>query len=394
LADIACRFTRDTIRTTIEQNIVLRWIHEADLPALYLALQKLNLHTSGAQSIVDVTACPGTDTCKLGIASSRGLAGELRQRLAAKGLQYDEAVRDIRIKISGCFNSCGQHTVAEIGFYGSSRNVGSYRVPHFQLVLGGEWDNNAAHYGQTFGAFPSKRIPEIVDHLLELYLQGRQKGEKLRAFIGRTGKKVIKESLKPFLEVPAYEVDRSFYADWADAREFTIGDIGVGECAGEVVSLTDFGIATAEGLHFDAQVALDEGQAEVSVEKAADLALEAMLSGAQALIKLQNVDIADDPAAIIQEFQQRFYDTELFFDPYAKGKFARYLFDAYKHRTQPKNSDIAARLIQEAGLFIEAAHACNTRLLESRATAPINLFDQILVRPVPTAGKTNGNGKH
>lgn len=364
LADITRRFTQDTARTTVEQNIVLRWIHEADLPALYQALSQINLHTPGAQSIVDITACPGTDTCKLGIASSRGLAAELRQRLAAKGLQYDEAVRDIRIKISGCFNSCGQHTVAEIGFYGSSRNVNGYRVPHFQLILGGEWDNNAANYGQTFGALPSKRIPEVVDHLIEMYMQGRQNGERFRDYVVRTGKKAIKEQLKPFLAVPLHEIDPSFYTDWSDAREFSIGDIGIGECAGEVVTLTDFGIAAAEGLHFDAQVLLDEGTDETHVKGAADLALQAMLSAAQALVKVHNIDISDNPETIIREFRKRFYDTQLFFDPYAKGKFAHYLFNAYEDRHRPADLDTSRRLIEEAGLFIEAAHACNTRMLE------------------------------
>ncbi len=384
LVDIVKRFTRDTTRTTVEQNIVIRWIHEADLPALYAALKAVNLHASGAESIVDVTACPGTDTCKLGIASSRGLSGELRKRLAAKELQYNEAVRDMRIKVSGCFNSCSQHAVAEIGFYGSSRNVNGYRVPHFQLVLGGEWDNNAANYGQTFGAFPSKRVPEIVDHLLDMYMQNRAGSESFRQFIVRTGKKEIKASLKPFLTIPDYQTDRSFYADWSDAREFTIGDIGVGECAGEVVTLTDFGIATAEGLHFDAQVTLDEGNdSPESIQKSADLALEAMLSGAQALIKVQNVDIPNEPEAIINEFRSRFYDTQLFFDPYAKGKFARYLFAAYENRNEPKRKDHALQLIEEAGLFIEAAHACNTRLLEQQAAAPpVNPFDQLVSRPV------------
>lgn len=383
LADITRRFTRDTARTTVEQNIVLRWIHAADLPVLYQALSRINLHASGAQSIVDVTACPGTDTCKLGIASSRGLAGELRRRLAAKGLQVDEAVRNIRIKISGCFNSCSQHTVAEIGFYGSSRNVNGYRVPHFQLVLGGEWDNNAAHYGQTFGAIPSKRVPEVVDHLLSWYVEQHQKGERFRDFIVRLGKKEIKRQIDPFTEVPAYEVDRSFYADWADAREFTIGDIGVGECAGEVVSLTDFGIAAAEGLHFDAQVTLDERPDQAGIDKTAELALQAMLSAAQALIKLQNIDIADEPAVIINEFQQRFYDTQLFFDPFAKGKFAHYLFNAYEHQAKPKTKDIALRLIEEAGLFIEAAHACQARMAENGSNGIANPFSQYAGRVKP-----------
>lgn len=377
LADITRRFTRDTARTTVEQNIVLRWIHESDLPALYQALSEISLHEPGAESIVDITACPGTDTCKLGIASSRGLAGELRTRLAAKGLQYDEAVKDMRVKVSGCFNSCSQHTVAEIGFFGSSRNVNGYRVPHFQLILGGEWDNNAAHYGQTLGAIPSKRVPEVVDHLLDLYMQNRQNGESFRQFIVRTGKKELKSQVAPFTEVPPYEVDQSFYADWSDAREFSIGDIGVGECAGEVVTLTDFGIVTAERLHFDAQIALEEGQDQTSVARSAELSLQAMLSSAQALIKMQNIDIADDSEVIINEFRERFYETELFFDPYAKGKFARYLFNAYEHRDESKNIDIALRLIEEAGLFIEAAHACYQRMLENGANKPINPFPKL-----------------
>ncbi|MCB0179803.1 MAG: nitrite/sulfite reductase [Anaerolineae bacterium] len=382
LADITRRFTGDAARTTVEQNILLRWIHEADLPALYQALRQINLHASGAQSIVDVTACPGTDTCKLGIASSRGLAGELRQRLANKNLQYDAAVRDIRIKVSGCFNSCSQHTVAEIGFFGSSRNINGFRVPHFQLILGGEWDNNAAHYGQTFGAVPSKRVPEVVDHLLTLYMEERQNGEKFREYIARRGKKAIKAEIDPFTTVPSYNEDHSYYADWADAREFTIGDIGVGECAGEVVSLTDFGIALAEGLQFEAQVAVEKTTDQASVDNAARLALEAMVSAAQAVIKVQNIDVSNDPAVIVDEFKTRFYDTELFFDPYAKGKFAHYLFNAYEHRDKPKTLDIALRLIEEAGLFIEASHACNERLQAAQLTAPANPFTELLSRKV------------
>ncbi|MCB0173529.1 MAG: nitrite/sulfite reductase [Anaerolineae bacterium] len=382
LADITRRFTGDAARTTVEQNILLRWIHEADLPALYQALRQINLHASGAQSIVDVTACPGTDTCKLGIASSRGLAGELRQRLANKNLQYDAAVRDIRIKVSGCFNSCSQHTVAEIGFFGSSRNINGFRVPHFQLILGGEWDNNAAHYGQTFGAVPSKRVPEVVDHLLTLYMEERQNGEKFREYIARRGKKAIKAEIDPFTTVPSYNEDYSYYADWADAREFTIGDIGVGECAGEVVSLTDFGIALAEGLQFEAQVAIEKTTDQASVDNAARLALEAMVSAAQAVIKVQNIDVSNDPAVIVDEFKTRFYDTELFFDPYAKGKFAHYLFNAYEHRDKPKTLDIALRLIEEAGLFIEASHACNERLQAAQLTAPANPFTELLSRKV------------
>ena len=370
LADVSRRFTPDATRTTVEQNLLLRWIHEADLPALYLALKALHLHTPGAQTIADVTACPGTDTCKLGIASSRGLAGELRQRLALKGYQYDEVLKHIRVKVSGCFNSCSQHTVAEIGFYGSNRLIDRHRVPHLHLILGGEWSNNAAHYGQSLGVIPTKRVPEVVDFLLDLYLKGKNNGETFPKFVNRIGKKEIKERVQPFTHVPPYAEDPSFYTDWGDAREYTIGDIGIGECAGEVVSLTNFDVAIAESLNFDATLLLEAGETNGNVQHAADKALAAMLKAAQALLKAQNVDIADTPEVIINDFRQYFYDTELIFDPFVQGKFASYLFNAFDHRHVPATLDTARQAIEEARLFIEAAYECHSRLLQAGISTP------------------------
>ena len=156
LADIARKYVGDNVRTTVEQNIVLRWVSDADLPALYQELQAVGLGDSGAGTIVDITSCPGTDTCKLGIASSRGLAGELRTQLTAKSVSLPDAIKDLRIKISGCFNSCGQHHVADIGFFGNSRRSGNHKVPHFQVVLGGKWKENAGSFGLACRRSPSK----------------------------------------------------------------------------------------------------------------------------------------------------------------------------------------------------------------------------------------------
>ena len=115
LADLVRKFSGGHVRTSVEQNIVIRWVSEADLPALYRELKAIGLGAHGAGTILDVTACPGTDTCKLGIASSRGLGRELRERLAGKFFTMDAAVKGLRIKMSGCFNSCGQHHVSDIG---------------------------------------------------------------------------------------------------------------------------------------------------------------------------------------------------------------------------------------------------------------------------------------
>jgi sulfite reductase (ferredoxin) len=205
LAVLADRFAGGNVRTTVEQNIVLRWVSEADLPSLYTELKKIGLSESGAGTIVDVASCPGTDTCKLGIASSRGLAGELRDRLALQAATMDEAVKNLRIKISGCFNSCGQHHAADIGFYGNSRNVGNYTVPHFQVMLGGQWSQNVASYGQAVGSIPSKAIPQVVERLTKRYVTERaSKTETFHEFTKRLGKKELKAMLEDLAVVPPH----------------------------------------------------------------------------------------------------------------------------------------------------------------------------------------------
>ena len=368
LVDLAREHCGDTARTTVEQNIVYRWIPEASLPAFHDGLARIGLADGGAGTIEDITACPGTDTCKLGISASRGLAGELENRLSAKAESLDDDVRKLRIKASGCFNACGQHHVSDIGFLGVSRNVGGRRVSHFQLVVGGQWTQNGASYGLAIGAFPSKRIPDLVDRLTEYWIAERQPGERFQDFIKRSGRAKLKKALDDLRHVPAYEEDPSFFADWGDAREYTIGDMGVGECAGEVVTLAEFGLAASEREVFEAQLHFDQGDAL----KAATLAYGAMLSAAKGLIKQQNPDISDDADAIVREFRERFHDTQLFHDPYAGAKFASYLFKT--HEEPPEKGDgvdqeAARRHIEEAQLFIEAAHACYDRMQTQVASA-------------------------
>ncbi len=358
VANMARRYNGGRARTTVEQNIVLRWISQADLPNLYTELAAAGLAQPGANTLVDITACPGTDTCKLGISSSRGLAAELRQRIAVRNVALDEAVKDLKIKISGCFNSCGQHHVADIGFYGVSRKVGNHAVPHFQVVLGGQWTENAGTYGLAAVAIPSKRIPDVVTRITDFYVQEREHGESFQSFIKRTGKARMRALLEDLTKVPDYVVDRSYYADWADPREYSLGDMGVGECAGEVVSLTQFGLATSERQVFEAQVHLDDGE----TVQAARMAYEAMLQAAKALIQHDNIDILDKPEHIIEEFRTRFYDTERFFDRFAGAKFANYLFRIHEEGMSDISPAEAHRRIEEAQLFIEAAHACYNRL--------------------------------
>lgn len=369
LADVARRYVGDNVRSTVEQNLVLRWVSEADLPALYAELRRLDLALGGAGKIEDVVACPGTDTCKLGIAASRGLAAELHERLVQRQQAggIDPAVRDLHIKASGCFNSCGQHHLADIGFYGVSRRIGNATVPHFRVLMGGEWENNGATYGLTIGAVPSKRIPEFIDHVTRRYLSDRHPAERFRDYVGRIGKKALKEMVDAFAAVPPYAVDRSLYSDWRDPREFTTSDITTGECAGEVVPQIEFDLQAAEQRNFEAQVYLEQGE----FQKADETAYQSMLIAARGLVRTQLWDLDEDPDRIVAEFRTRFYDTQLFQSPaagqYAGGKFALYLLNRHADRRRNFAADSARHLVEEAQLFIEAAHGCHQRLSEDRA---------------------------
>ena len=360
LAHLSDRYAGGNVRLTVEQNIVFRWVSESDLPSLYTQLKSIGLGLPGAGSIVDVTACPGTDTCKLGIASSRGLAGELRERLAAKSMELDESIRGLRIKVSGCFNSCGQHHVADLGFYGNSRNINGFTVPHFQVILGGQWNENAGSYGLAIGSIPSKAIPQVVDRLTTHFVKEKQANEIFQDYCKRIGKKQLKAMIDDLAAVPPHAQDASFYTDWGDPRAYSIGDMGVGECAGEMVSAAEFGFRDAESAAFEAQLLIESGD----YQKADHKAYEAMITAAKTLVRIQHPDVPNDPAIIVNEFRTRFVEPKIFWDRFHHGQFANYLFARHESPDTRYTQGTAHQLAEEALLFIDAAHKCHAKLLE------------------------------
>ena len=365
LAQMARKYTRETVRATVEQNLVFRWVSEGDLPELYSDLQRIGLSEAGAESISDITSCPGTDTCKLGISASRGLAGELHERLYALSEKLPPEVSKLRIKASGCFNSCGQHHIADIGFLGVGRKVGRHRMPHFQLVIGGQWANNGGSYGLAVGAIPSKRVPQVVERVTEAFMNQRSSDESFQSWVTRIGKAKIRDMCKDLMELPTYEQDPDMYRDWGDPREYTTGDMGVGECAGEIVPFVQFGLAAAERVVFDAQLKLDDGQPA----EATALAYQAMLEAAKAVTHEKNLNLGNDPDEVASEFKKLLVDTQLFRDPYAGDKFAHYFLRAHDKDSATFGLEQARQRVQEAQLFIEASHACVERMDAQQAAA-------------------------
>jgi ferredoxin-nitrite reductase/sulfite reductase (ferredoxin) len=219
------------LRTSIEQNLMLRWVRNEHLSSLFQELSKIGLAEAEAGLLRDVTSCPGAETCQLGISASRGLARALEARLKESGLSGEDVDR-IRIKVSGCPNSCGQHHVADIGFFGGARKVNERLVPHFQLMLGGLTAEGVAQFGAPILKLPARRIPEAVVRMLERYRKERQSPqETFRAFAARVGADSWKQSLEEFTTLPSYEATPEAYRDWGAETDFSLGGMGPGECA-------------------------------------------------------------------------------------------------------------------------------------------------------------------
>jgi sulfite reductase beta subunit-like hemoprotein len=229
VARLARAYGDGTARTSNEQNLILRWVREADLPSLHGELVELGLGRPGARTIHDVTSCPGADTCNLAVTKSRELASAVSERLVAANGAVDGA-ESLDVKISGCPNSCGQHHVAALGFHGTMRRVGGQAVPEYQLHLGGGIDGGGATFGRQVVKVPARRVPEAVVRLLELYKKERQGDEAPLAFFRRVDEKLVKQAVADLAEIDAATAKPEDYLDNGDDAPFKVA-IGQGECA-------------------------------------------------------------------------------------------------------------------------------------------------------------------
>ena len=231
LAKIIRRYCGGYLRTAIDQNLILRWVRTEHLVPLFSELELLGLAETEAGRLYDVTSCPGAETCQLGISASRGLARVLECRVKEVGLVGLD-IENIRIKVSGSPNSCGQHHIADIGFFGGARKVNEHLVPHFQLMLGGLAEEGKAKFGNLILKLPARRIPDAVVKILELYRKDRLSSEEaFRAFTGRVGVDYWRQALQPFENLPPFEESPESYRDWGAEADFSLGGMGPGECA-------------------------------------------------------------------------------------------------------------------------------------------------------------------
>ncbi len=294
LAVLVKDYAADDIRVTVNQGLLLKFIEKENLPYLFNALNEIGLADPGFDSTVDVTACPGTDTCNLGISSSTGIARELERIMKE---EYPDLIynSDIKIKISGCINACGQHTIANIGFHGSSSKKNGIVYPALQVMIGGGVQRDGkGSIADKITKVPSKRGPDVLKYLLNDYQENSFEGEYFNDYYRRLGKDYFYQLLKPLANSDNLVSDD--YVDWGFTEKFETA-IGVGECAGVMIDL----VAT---LLFESEEKLSWAKESLDGEMYADSiyhSYNAMISTAKSYLLALDIN-CNTQAGIINDF--------------------------------------------------------------------------------------------
>ncbi|MFQ5456281.1 MAG: sulfurtransferase TusA family protein [Nitrospirota bacterium] len=244
LAEITRNFGEGSIRTNHEQNFVLRWVHKSELPFLYKELRSAGIDAIGGGTVKDILCCTGAATCKLGICLSRGLTEAVVNKLETQDDIFGQ-IKDVKIKISGCPNSCGHHPIGAIGLHGAARRYGTHLVPSYNVMLGGRVEEGKTALGEAFGFVPAKNIPELIESFLRYFLEERRDDEDFYAYLDRIGKERMKRVVSSLSTIPEYEENRDFYIDWSSNEEFSLAGRGPGECGAGVFDLIELDLEDA-----------------------------------------------------------------------------------------------------------------------------------------------------
>jgi sulfite reductase (ferredoxin) len=298
LIDAIRPYVADEIKITINQGLLLKFVRKDALPALFIALDGLGYAIPGFNSVADVTTCPGTDTCNLGISNSTEMARELENLIYD---EYEDLVfnQDIKIKISGCMNSCGQHGLAHIGFHGSSLKAGARVIPAAQVLIGGGTiGDGAGRSADKVIKVPSKRVKDVLRRILNDYSMNQLQGELFNDFYDRFGKDHFYQLLADLSNLSEDE-----FVDWGHQETFQTA-IGVGECAGVVIDL----VAT---LLYEADEKFGWANKSFQGNAHADAiyhAYSVFISGAKALLLDKGVN-SSTQTGIIKEFDANYIET-------------------------------------------------------------------------------------
>lgn len=349
LANLIKKYAANELRFTLRQNILIRHVREELLPFFYTTLKKLGFAQIGYNSTLDITACPGTDTCNLGIASSTGIAAELEKVLHAEYPEYINN-KDIIIKISGCMNACGQHNMAHIGFQGMTVKSGALIAPALQVLLGGGvLGNGQGRFADKVLKVPSKRGPKALRLLLNDFQQNRENSEDFLSYYDRNGKTYFYDLLKHLSDTTNLTEDD--FVDWGHTKKY-VKAIGIGECAGVVIDL----VAT---LLFESEEKLENATEALQEEKYADSiyhSYTSLINTAKALLTTEQLK-NNTQSVIVKNFDEHFVSKGLFEIP---TSFAELVYEIKEN--EPSEA-FAKSYLKKAQAFYQSADAFRVKQL-------------------------------
>ncbi len=329
----------DDVRVTINQGLQFRFIKPEHLEYVYHVLESEGFATPGFGSVADVTSCPGTDTCNLGISNSTGTALVLSEVIEEEFPEYLYN-KEIAIKISGCMNSCGQHGMASIGFHGSSLKAKGQVLPALQvLVGGGVLGSGEGRISYKVIKVPSKRGPDVVRSILNDYKANAQEGETFLNYSQRNGNRYYYDLLKPLASLETLQPDD--YIDFGQQEKFSTA-IGVGECAGVMIDLVATLILEAEEKITNSEEGLINGKWADSIYNA----YSAQVHTAKALLLQQGVQ-CNTQQGILNDFDKHFSYNNL----YSKN----FKADVMRMNDKEPSEAFANKYLQQAKAFVEFA---------------------------------------
>lgn len=348
LAAAVKKYAADDIRVTVNQGYLLRFVSPENLLPLYDELQALGLAEPGFDTTADITTCPGTDTCNLAIASSYGITRALEDMMKVEfhDLIYNN---DIKIKISGCMNGCGQHSAANIGFHGSSLKNGAYVLPALQVLLGGGFNGKGEGLiGDKVIKIPTKRGPASLRLLFQDYEANAFDGEYYSDYYARQGKNYFYQLLKPLADLKT--VTEQDYIDWDHTEQF-VTEVGVGECAGVMLDLVATTLSEAGDKLGWAQDALADSRWSDAIYHA----YNTFITGAKAALMSKDVP-TNTQHGIVSDFDKHFVGQRNFHNE--EGTFKTLVFSISKN--EPSET-FARYFITQAEEFLANINAYRTQ---------------------------------
>ncbi|MFQ5560966.1 MAG: sulfurtransferase TusA family protein [Nitrospinota bacterium] len=326
------------VTVTHDQNFLVRWVPKNCLTSLFSEITSLQL---GSQSsLTDVLCCAGAATCRLGICLSRGVSTAIADEFQKKSAAFSE-IDDVKIHVSGCPNSCGQHAIGKIGLVGAARRLENRMAPFYAISLGGQVGEGVTAFGENIGTPHAKYIPRILSDFLLDYAKEKKRFSGFYEYIEKKGSKTLQSILARFSEIPAYNDDQSFYKDWGASEDFSLAGRGPGECGAGVFDMIDVDLEEAEG-------ALEKGFSLLSGKQegglAAPLFYEAINRASRALLVTRGVEAKDDFDAF------DLFGKEMILPGHADKKYERLLFLAAEFK---KGYLRGESLIENSGLIKE-----------------------------------------